>query len=49
MYGPEGRWEFRYKRSRHLARDRNYPDRIAPIQRIDESWSTTLNEALGKP
>lgn len=46
MYGPWGRWEFRFKRSRQLDRDREYPDRIAAIQRIDASWSSTLLDAL---
>lgn len=46
MYGPWRRWEFRYKRSSQLARDRMYPDRIAAIQRIDASWSSTLLDAL---
>ncbi len=46
MYGPWRRWEFRYKRSNRLERDRKYPDRIAAIQRIDGSWSGTLFDAL---
>lgn len=46
MYGPWRRWEFRYKRSNRLERDRKYPDRIAAIQRIDGSWSSTLFDAL---
>jgi hypothetical protein len=46
MYGPWRRWEFRYKRSSQLDRDRTYPDRIAAIQRIDASWSSTLLDAL---
>ena len=46
MYGPLGRWEFRYKRSSRLERDATFPDRIAAIQRIDDSWAPTLSEAL---
>jgi hypothetical protein len=46
MYGPWRQWDFRYKRSRRLDRDRRYPDRIAAIQRIDASWSSTLLDAL---
>lgn len=49
MYGLLGRWEFRYKRSRQLTRDRNYADRIAPIQRIDDTWSTSLRKSLERP
>ncbi len=46
MYGPWRQWAFRYKRSDLLERDATYPDRIAAIQRIDESWGPTLAEAL---
>jgi len=46
MYGPWRNWEFRYKRSNRLERDLTYPDRIAAIQRIDDTWTTTLREAL---
>jgi hypothetical protein len=46
MYGPWRRWEFRYKRSLRLVRDSKFPDRIAAIQRIDSTWSSTLLEAL---
>lgn len=46
MYGPWRRWEFRYKRSDRLERDATYPDRIAAIQRIDQTWTATLAEAL---
>lgn len=46
MFGPWGRWEFRYKRSERLARHQTYPDRIAPMQRVDDSWSATIAEAL---
>jgi hypothetical protein len=46
MFGPWGRWEFRYKRSELLDHHATYPDRIAAIQRIDESWERTLADAL---
>ena len=46
MYGPLKRWEFRYKRSEQLVRDRKHDDRIAAIQRIDGSWADTLHDAL---
>jgi hypothetical protein len=46
MFGPWGRWEFRYKRSQLLDRHAAYSDRIAAIQRIDESWERTLADAL---
>jgi hypothetical protein len=46
MYGPLQRWEFRYKRSEQLVRDRKHEDRIAAIQRIDGSWADTVLDAL---
>ncbi|MGN6871858.1 MAG: hypothetical protein ACTHMY_25995 [Solirubrobacteraceae bacterium] len=46
MYGPWRRWEFRYRRSDRLEPDRVYQDRIAALQRIDESWTTKLIDAL---
>ena len=46
MYGPSKRWAFRYKRSDQLDRDNTYPDRIAAIQGIDATWSSTLDDAV---
>lgn len=46
MFGPWGRWEFRYKRSELLERHGIYPGRIAPIQRIDETWEQSIGRAL---
>lgn len=46
MYGPSRRWEFRYKRAELLARDATYPDRIAPLQRIDDTWADSLAGAI---
>lgn len=46
MWSPWRRWEFRYKRSRSLERDATYPDRIAPIQRIDDTWERSVAAAL---
>jgi hypothetical protein len=48
MYGPVGRWEFRFKRSDRLERDRTFGDRLAPIQRVDRSWAMSLHEALAQ-
>jgi hypothetical protein len=48
MYGPIGRWEFRFKRADQLERDRTYGDRIAAIQRLDSTWSTSLAEAVDR-
>ncbi len=47
MYGPTGRWQFRFKRSEQLVRHPAHPDRITPLQRIDDSWADTLADAIG--
>ncbi len=46
MFGPLGRWEFRYKRSDLLERDATFADRISAIQRIDNSWEGSIGAAL---
>lgn len=46
MYGPAGNWSFKFKLSSELDRLADYPDRIAPMQRIDESWSDSLADAV---
>jgi hypothetical protein len=48
MYGPVGRWEFRFKRSDRLDRDRAFDDRLAPVQRVDSSWAASLHEAMAE-
>jgi hypothetical protein len=39
-----GKWEFRYQRSNALKMSPAHPDRIAPIQHLDDSWVTSLAE-----
>ena len=46
MYGPTGKWTFRYQRSDRLKKHPDYRGKIAPLQRIDDSWSDTLGDAL---
>lgn len=46
LFSATGRWEFRYKAARGLKQDERFPNRIAPLQRVDETWSETLSEAL---
>jgi hypothetical protein len=41
-----GEWEFRFKSASLLARHSHFPDRLAPIQIVDDSWSHTPAEAL---
>lgn len=47
MFPVSDRWEFRFKSSEALVRHERWPERIAPIQRVDASWSTRLHDALG--
>jgi hypothetical protein len=50
LFSASRRWEFRYKATASLACDRRYPDRLAPVQRVDASWAERLAAALrGSP
>ncbi len=46
MYGPTGEWTFRYKRSDLLVEHLTHLGRINPLQRIDDTWTDSLSEAL---
>jgi hypothetical protein len=46
MYGPTGAWTFRFRKSADLAQHEQYPDRIAPLQRITDDWSDSIAEVL---
>jgi hypothetical protein len=46
LYPATGRWEFRFKRTSGLRSDVRWEDRIYPVQRVDETWSETLQAAL---
>lgn len=46
LYPVTGRWEFRFKRTELLLADLRYSERIAPIQRVEGSWSGALLSAL---
>jgi len=41
-----GTWEFRFKATRELVPHSGFPDRVAPIQIVDDTWSPTPSEAL---
>ena len=49
LFSVTGLWEFRFKRSTQLMRSEAFPERIAPIQRVDETWAESLERALGSP
>lgn len=46
MFSVTGRWDFKFKFARDLARWSNDPTRIAAIQRVDGSWVDSLGGLL---
>lgn len=46
LYPTTGAWEFRFKATAELEGSDRWADRIAPIQHVDDSWSTTILGAL---
>ena len=42
LFSPTGRWEFRFGRTADMARHKDFPDRLAPIQTITEEWTDSL-------
>jgi restriction-modification system family protein len=45
LYAPTKRWEFVFKATHRLARHPDYPDRVAPMQRVDATWCQDLQDA----
>ncbi|WP_232074809.1 hypothetical protein [Phytohabitans suffuscus] len=45
LYAPTKKWEFVFKDAELLARHRYYPDRIAPMQRVDATWQREVTAA----
>ena len=48
LFSSTGRWDFRYRRTRDMRRHDRFDDRLAAVQRIDDSWSTSLIGALAR-
>jgi len=48
-YGPTGVWTFRYRRTSLLDRHQKFPDRLAPLHRVDDTWADTIQEAMAEP
>ena len=44
LFSVTGRWEFRFGRTHEMERHRSFPDRLAPIQIIDNRWLRDLAE-----
>jgi Arc/MetJ family transcription regulator len=42
MYSPTGDWVFRFARTQDLPRHGTFPDRLAAIQRVNDSWTSGL-------
>ena len=42
LFSPTGHWEFRYGRTSRMARHKDFPDRLAPIQTISDDWTSAL-------
>lgn len=38
LFSPTGRWEFRFGRTADMARHKDFSDRLAPIQMLNNSW-----------
>lgn len=43
LFSPTGRWEFRYGLTSRMARHKDFPDRLAPIQTITDDWAERLS------
>lgn len=46
VYPPTGRWAFRYRATTALVPHAEYADRVAALQRIDDTWADSLAQAL---
>lgn len=42
LFSPTGRWEFRYGLTSRMAKHKDFPDRLAPIQTMTDDWADTL-------
>lgn len=44
LFSVTGKWEFRFARASDLSPHSEFPDRLAPMHRVDERWRRTLQE-----
>jgi hypothetical protein len=49
LFSATGKWEFRYALSASLDRHNEYPDRLAPMQRIDSRWVASIHDLPAQP
>jgi hypothetical protein len=45
LFSATGIWQFRFARTESLDRHKDFPDRLAPMQHVDDRWSESLTEA----
>lgn len=45
LFATTGGWDFRFRRASSLARDETFPHKIAPMQRVNGLWASTLADA----
>jgi hypothetical protein len=46
LFSATGLWEFRYRWAKHLQPWKDDPERIGAVQRIDKTWSKSLEDLL---
>ena len=42
LFSPTGEWKFRYGATSRMARHKDFPDRLAPIQPITSDWTDAI-------
>jgi hypothetical protein len=42
LFSPTGKWEFRYQWAALLGTHKTFGDRLAPMQRVDQAWASTV-------
>lgn len=45
LYSVTGKWEFRFKATSSMDRHPDWPDRLAVMHSVEDSWATSLGEA----
>jgi hypothetical protein len=43
LFSPTGSWTFRYQWTARLQPHKSFPDRVAALQRVDDSWASSLS------
>lgn len=44
IFAVTGKWEFRFARTIDLERNKSFPDRLAPVQRVSSDWVADIGE-----